>query len=1011
MKKIFTYLIIFTLIIATILMINPKKELNAEIVDDLYVVENAEFRAAWISYYTGDIRFNNIEDYKTKINEILDILEFYNMNAMIFHVRANHEAWYNSKLNRPQTQLAGLNFDEFDPLEYVVTEAHKRGIEFHAWLNPYRIGSTFATKEDIAETFKTYPQNPASKVDNILMGSTLQILDPGIPENREFIIDTCMEIVENYDVDAIHFDDYFYAAGIDDSKTVKKYNTENLSVSNFRRKQVDTFIYDLKCSLDEFNQKNNRYVQLGISPTGVYRNASTQSEANTPLSEYQYNTNGDLIYPQGATIGCQEHYESYLYCDTLKWVNNEWINYILPQTYWARNHSRAPFEPLINWWNAAVKNKNVNLYSGMGIYMWTSQTQEAKEQLTITKNLDYVKGTSIYSFGEVMDGFNDENIAAGSQMSLVKYYHWNEKTIPTPISGFEDYELGMVKNFAQFENTISFNAIDNAKFYIVYRSENDITFNSNEIVDIIGGDDELFVWTDNEVGNYNYNVIPVSYTNTLGKPANLLSQNITGNVKYELYKDSNFQNKYDFKNALNVEFGNNVYIKLIDDEASKTLIDYSWSSSNESVAQIDTSLENIIIKSCGSVDIYGTLKSDETKIIKISLNIYTGDTVNNIYTVKFYDYDGTLLKEEQVKYGQSATPPTGLTRDPEIQCTYEFYGWSKDYTNITEDIELEALYSVKFRMFNVIFKNPDGTILKEESVPYGHFATAPENPTMNPTIEYSYVFIKWDQTFNNVTSDLVINAIYHSNENLYRLDFNTNGGSKINSKFYFYYEDAQSPDVPTKEGYAFAGWYFNEELTERCNFPLVLTKDTVLYAKWSTPVKVNFYNEDNEVFKVLEIAKGEVCYYKPTLTNEKYAFIGWKLENGEMFDFNTSIMEELNLYPVFDDEVKITYYDNNENIFDELIIKKGTILDDEIKFSLKGYTFKGWSTDKTNKYQFGNVIEENLELYPLLEKNIVEEEPNFFEKIFSCKKNCALLLIQITFITTLTIFILKKKSS
>ena len=147
------------------------------------------------------------------------------MNAMIFHIRANHDAWYNSKINKINSQLIGVDFDVFDPLEYVITEAHKRGIEFHAWLNPYRIGSTYGSKQEVADAYSAYPNNPASNENNVLIGSPLQILDPGIPEVREFIIDTCLEIVENYDVDAIHFDDYFYADGIDDSETRAKYNT------------------------------------------------------------------------------------------------------------------------------------------------------------------------------------------------------------------------------------------------------------------------------------------------------------------------------------------------------------------------------------------------------------------------------------------------------------------------------------------------------------------------------------------------------------------------------------------------------------------------------------------------------------------------------------------------------------------------------------------------------------------------------------------------------------------
>lgn len=402
MKKIYTILIIFTL---TFVSFFCKFSVKATNDSSNLTNPSTEFRAAWVSYYTGDISYKNEKDYKNQIDQILDTMEYYNMNAMIFHIRANHDAWYNSKINKVNRQLSNVDFSKFDPLEYVITEAHKRGIEFHAWMNPYRIGSTYASVEDVASAYSDYPNNPASKKENVLMGSTLQILNPGIPEVRDFIVDTCMEVVNNYDVDAIHFDDYFYASGINDASTIAKYNTEGLSTSDFRRKQVDLFIKDLKDNLDQFNKKNNKFVQLGISPTGVYKNASSTSEANTPLSKYVYNENGDLIYPTGATIGCQMHYESYLYCDTLKWVNNEWINYILPQTYWSTSHSRAPFEKLINWWNMAVKNKNVNLYAGMGIYMWKDTAGEAVKQLNITSGLANVLGTSIYSYGEINEAY------------------------------------------------------------------------------------------------------------------------------------------------------------------------------------------------------------------------------------------------------------------------------------------------------------------------------------------------------------------------------------------------------------------------------------------------------------------------------------------------------------------------------------------------------------------------------------------------------------------------------
>lgn len=970
MKKLFTTLII-TIITFTIVFASNKQELVASENEYLYTIEDAEFRAAWVSYYTGDIRYHNQEQYCEDIDEILDILEFYNMNAMIFHVRANHDAWYKSEINRTNAQLIGVNFDEFDPLEYVITEAHKRGIEFHAWMNPYRIGSTYKTTADLQEAFKENIENPAYNPDNVLMGSTLQILDPGIPENRDFIVATCMELVENYDVDAIHFDDYFYASGIDDTKTRNKYNTENLSTADFRRKQVDTFIYNLKCALDEFNTTNNRYVQLGISPTGVYQNASSSTEANTPLSEYQYNANGDLVYPQGATQGCQNHYESYLYCDTLKWVNNEWINYILPQTYWARNHSRAPFEKLINWWNMAVKNKDVNLYAGMGIYMWTSQTNEALEQVNITSKLENVLGTSIYSFGEIYDGYIGKNNPARGQMGVVKTYHWNNKVFAPVVAGFEHPELGSVENFVQYENTISFSTMDDAKFYVIYRGENEITFDQSEIVDIVGSDTDVVTWTDIETGDYVYNVRPLSYTNTLGKPVEIYEENITGNVSVELYSDSNLTNKYESSTKANVLLGNNVFVKITDSSVSNNLNDYTWNTDNADVVSISEN-GTITINSLGSANVVGILKSDESKIVKFAVNSCNEQLLNQTYNVTFYDEDGTLLKEETVSYSASATPPTNLVKESTVQFDFKFVGWDKDYTNVTSDMEIRAIYAASLKTFTVTFKNPDGTIIKTEEVFYGGAATEPENPTMEPTIEYTYYFEKWDIEFTHIISDLEVTAVYYSNENMYNIKFNSNGGSRVSSNFYYYYEDVYAPTVPTKEGFNFTGWYFDEALTLRCTFPFKLEKDTTLYAAWDEiceieTYNVTYYNEANEVIETLTIKENEKISNILSLTKDGYVFNGW-LFNNELFDFDTLVTQDINLYPSFEKLLTVTYYDNFNNVCNiEEYISGSTILIDTLYLE-EGYQFIGWLLDNNNVYNKEIVVTEDIVLNVILKK-------------------------------------------
>lgn len=984
MKKI---LIIITLIITLSFapVITSKASVTPVLANEVSTKFEAEFRAAWVSYYTGDVSYKSELDYKEQIQNILDGLEFYNMNAMIFHIRANHDAWYKSEINKTNSQLSNVNFDEFDPLEYVITECHKRGIEFHAWLNPYRVGSTYTSAEKVAEDFKAYPNNPASKAENILIGSPLQILDPGIPEVRDFLVETCLEVAENYDIDAIHFDDYFYADGINDTKTIQKYNTKGLSTSDFRREQVDTFIYNLKIALDKFNKENNRFVQLGISPTGVYKNAKSDAEASTPLSEYKYNANGDLIYPTGATTRCQMHYESYLYCDTLKWVNNEWINYILPQTYWSTTHSLGAFEPLINWWNMAVKNKDVNLYAGMGIYMWLSETGEAKKRLDITDQLEYVKGTSIYSYDEVAKAYQNTDTKARGQMALVKTAHWKYKTIPTEIAGFDSVKIGSVSDFVVIDNTISFSKLDDAKFYIIYKDEGAISYENSQIVDIIYSDTDMISWTDPNPGKYIYDVIPVSRTNTLGEPTINAVHYEKPTVETVVSLNSDLSNPYEVSDVINLEKGSTPYLKINSNEVSTTLSDYNWTSSNENVLTISQNGE-IEVKSLGTAIVEGKLKTDETKVAKVTFNIYEGSTINNEYIVTFVDNDETVIKTEKVKYGHSATPPTGLTKEETNKYTFEFVGWDKYYYNITNDVTIKAIFEPSFQEFKVTFKNPNGEIIKEMMVAYGHSAIAPENPKMAPTIEYSYRFKGWDQTFDYITNELIVTAIYNENPNLYQISYVTNCDATYPTNYYFFNEDVIEPTGIVNGNSVLEGWYYDSEFTQKCTFPLRLKENTTIYAKWISKYTVKFYDENSTLLNSYDVVEGSLIPVINPPKKEGYIFKGWTFNN-EPVDDNFKVTSNIELYPSYEKEIATYYvyfYDFNKEIIDVQIVLEGASATLPTLNEVNGYKFKGWDKDVTS-------VNSELHVYSLYEK-IAEKTPNDDE---GCK-NCNLALILLT---------------
>lgn len=449
-----------------------KVMVNSQIID-----KGTDFRAVWVSPATNDITgYSSISSYKSQIYEVLDKMDYYNLNVMIFHVRIMNDAIYQSKYNKWSSYYH--TSPDWDALPWVIEECHKRGIELHAWMNPYRVTNNVSySVEEISKWFPT--SNAAANSENLLKGSSTVILNPGKPAVQSFLVKTCMELVENYDVDAIHFDDYFYAKGIDDSSTHNL--TNSYDIANWRREQVNTFIRNLHLELDKFNKANNRCVQLGISPSGVYRNGNgvvTYDENNRPIS------NGS------ATRGFA-HYDDYLYADTLKWINEEWIDYILPQSYHAITLYASPYCDLIGWWDKVVKYSNVNLISAIGYYMngngggsWSTNDKEAYHQALFANSCENVKGVSIYNYSAYAG-----STSSNSGLSYLKDA-WSKPAILPKIRTGNQLTVDKVTNLTVTQTTkgnkISFDINDDAKFYCIYKSEKPITFASSELLDIIG---------------------------------------------------------------------------------------------------------------------------------------------------------------------------------------------------------------------------------------------------------------------------------------------------------------------------------------------------------------------------------------------------------------------------------------------------------------------------------------------------------------------------------------------
>lgn len=491
-----------------------------------YKKQDTEFRAAWVSFFAGDISsYSSDEHMKKQLLEVLNTLEDYHMNAIVFHIRTHNDAMYDTSLAPQSSYVRGMDYERFDYLEWFINECHKRGIEFHAWLNPYRI-SNGTTMDAILSKYKDYENNPAHKKENILINSDGEaILDPGVVEVQDYIVDVCMEVIEKYDVDAIHFDDYFYISGVDDSETRKKYNKTGLSLDDFRRKSVDDFIYKLSTSMYNYNIANNRCVQLGISPSGIYDNYG--SSYISPNS-YKWDTSGNLSYPLGSITRGYAHYGSPLYCDTKKWIDNEWIDYIIPQVYFSFDTSSACYASIVEWWNAVVKNKNVNLYIGQALYKksagkgegWDVNEDEWYNQLRFNQKCGYVDGICVYQYKSLT---RFDNTIGNKKVKNECFT--NDVKLPTLLRYSEnvsnELKVNNLKLFrAQNDTVLCWDKVEMAKNYLIYQYSISLDLtNPLQIIGKTGNDDNqdycVFNFEYDLSKGSNFAVIPLNEANEL----------------------------------------------------------------------------------------------------------------------------------------------------------------------------------------------------------------------------------------------------------------------------------------------------------------------------------------------------------------------------------------------------------------------------------------------------------------------------------------------------------------
>ncbi len=352
----------------------------------------AEFRAVWIATvdnidWPSQGNYNS-DSQRAEFSRLLDMHQRNGINAVIVQIRPSADAFYPSPYEPWSQWLTGVQGQPpapyFDPLEFMVTEAHKRGMEFHAWLNPYRavfnLGSSSISATHITKLHPAWFLNYGGR----------KYFDPGNKEAQQYVAGVVKDIVSRYAIDGIHLDDYFYPYRVGklefpDYSSYARYGN-GMTKEDWRRSNTDSIIVLLNKTI----KQENKNCLFGISPFGVWRNIDKDS------------VNGSM------TNGASSNYDD-LYADILLWLKNGWIDYVAPQLYWEFGHRTAPYEVLLDWWSKHTFGKD--LYIGLGVYKansnkaWRDKTQLPR-QIEALRNTANIKGMIFYSSKSLEKNFN-----------------------------------------------------------------------------------------------------------------------------------------------------------------------------------------------------------------------------------------------------------------------------------------------------------------------------------------------------------------------------------------------------------------------------------------------------------------------------------------------------------------------------------------------------------------------------------------------------------------------------
>lgn len=433
---------------------------------------------------------------KNEMVKYLDVLQKNNFNAVYFQVRTMSDAFYKSSYEPWSSYLTGTRGKDpgWDPLAFVVEECHKRGMECHAWVNPYRFstGSNWSTAQD--QALKSAGMLLAyTKSD----GKTTTILNPGLESVRKRIVDVCKEIISNYDVDGLVFDDYFYPEGIPVTSSAGDYDLwqksgASMTFGDWRRNNVNQMVADVY----KMVQHQKPYVRFGISPAGAACTSAAVAAKHgidrCPVaSDWQYDG---------------------IFSDPVAWLEAGTIDYISPQLYWKTNHKTNPFGPMTKWWSYVAKHFGRHHYASHSISFLnssntTSDWEEIGKQVQFSR--DYTENeapgavfySAAYVTGKKQSGF-------GEWLQVNKFQ--NKALTPAIDWKKSDLEKVQVSALSKRATVLSWAGVDNVRYsvYAVPESVNVETLDSNIPAEYLLGVSYKTTYTmpDDKKSGYNYAV-------------------------------------------------------------------------------------------------------------------------------------------------------------------------------------------------------------------------------------------------------------------------------------------------------------------------------------------------------------------------------------------------------------------------------------------------------------------------------------------------------------------------